>query len=26
VGKLEVIHADRPILVGDTPVRTSADL
>ncbi len=26
VGKLEVIHADRPILVGDMPVRQSADL
>ncbi len=26
VGKLEVLHADRPILVGDTPVRQMADL
>jgi len=26
VGLLEVIEADRPILVGDTPVRTSAQL
>jgi ABC-type multidrug transport system ATPase subunit len=26
VGKLEVLHADRPILVGDVPVRGSADL
>jgi len=26
VGQLEVIEADRPILVGDTPVRTTAPL
>jgi ABC-type multidrug transport system ATPase subunit len=26
VGKLEVIHADRPILVGETPVKQTADL
>jgi ABC-type multidrug transport system ATPase subunit len=26
VGKLEVIHADRPILVGDMPVRQTANL
>ena len=26
VGKLEVLHADRPILVGDVPVRQIADL
>ncbi|EDY18840.1 hypothetical protein CfE428DRAFT_3498 [Chthoniobacter flavus Ellin428] len=26
VGKLEVIHADRPILVDETPVRQTADL
>jgi ABC-type multidrug transport system ATPase subunit len=26
VGKLEVLHADRPILVGDVPVKGSADL
>ena len=26
VGKLEVIHADRPILVGEVPVRQTADL
>ncbi len=26
VGKLEVIHADRPILVDDVPVRQTADL
>jgi len=26
VGKLEVLHADRPILVGDVPVRQTADL
>lgn len=26
VGKLEVVHADRPILVGDLPVRQTADL
>lgn len=26
VGKLEVIHADRPIMVGDVPVRQTADL
>ncbi len=26
VGKLEVLHADRPILVGDVPVKLTADL
>src|SRR5207302_1924200 len=26
IGQLEVIEADRPILVGDTPVRTTAPL
>jgi ABC-type multidrug transport system ATPase subunit len=26
VGRLEIIEADRPILVGDTPVRTTAPL
>jgi ABC-type multidrug transport system ATPase subunit len=26
VGKLEVLHSDRPILVGDVPVRGGADL
>jgi ABC-type multidrug transport system ATPase subunit/ABC-type multidrug transport system permease subunit len=26
VGKLEVLHADRPILVGDVPVRQTAEL
>ncbi len=26
VGKLEVLHADRPLLVGDAPVKGSADL
>ena len=26
IGKLEVLHADRPILVGDVPVRQTADL
>jgi ABC-type multidrug transport system ATPase subunit len=26
VGKLEVLHADRPILVGDVPVKGTADL
>jgi ABC-type multidrug transport system ATPase subunit len=26
IGKLEVIQADRPILVGDTPVKQTADL
>src|ERR1044071_2299790 len=26
LGRLEIIEADRPILVGDTPVRTTAEL